>query len=159
MRARNTLLTVLLASGLLFLLATLWAPSSLAGEEVIVVIVNKANPASALGVNELRPLFQTSKMSWSTGGDAAPINLPEENPLRIAFDQTVLGLDAERVARYWKDRKIRGGARPPTRVASTAAVLKLVAAKEGAVGYVRASEANATVKVVAMISGGKLSGP
>jgi ABC-type phosphate transport system substrate-binding protein len=159
MKTRSILLTLLLTVGLLSLPAALWSPSSQAGEDVIVVIVNKANPANALRVTDLRPLFQTSKTSWSGGGDAAPINLPEDNLLRIAFDQTVLGLDAERVARYWKDRKIRGGARPPTRVPSSAAMLKLVAAKEGAVGYVRASEANATVKVVARISGGKLSGP
>jgi ABC-type phosphate transport system substrate-binding protein len=152
-------LAVLLTLGLICLPAVLCAPSTQAGEEVIAVIVNRANPASALGVTDLRPIFQTSKTSWSSGGDAAPINLPEDNPIRIAFDQTVLGLDAERVARYWKDRKIRGGARPPTRVASSAAVLKLVAAKEGALGYVKASEVNATVKVVAKVVGGKLIGP
>jgi len=159
MKTRSFLLTVLLTPVLLSLPAALWAPSTQAGEDVIAVIVNKANPASALGVNDLRPIFQTSKTSWSSGGDAVPINLPEDNPLRIAFDQTVLGLDAERVARYWKDRKIRGGARPPTRVSSSAAVLKLVASKEGAVGYLKVSEVNATVKVVAKIAGGKLSGP
>jgi hypothetical protein len=38
-------------------------------------------------------------------------------------------------------------------------VLKFVAAKEGAVGYVKASEVNATVKVVARVVGGKLIGP
>ena len=159
MKTRSFLLTALLTLVLLSLPAILWAPGLQAGEDVIVVIVNKANPASALTATDLRPIFQTSKTSWSSGGDAVPINLPEDNPLRIAFDQTVLGLDADRVARYWKDRKIRGGARPPTRVSSSAAVLKLVAAKEGAVGYLKASEANATVKVVAKIAGGKLSGP
>lgn len=85
--------------------------------------------------------------------------MPEDNALRLAFDEAVLGLDAERVARYWKDRKIRGGARPPLRVSNSAAVLRAVAAKEGAVGYVKTSEVNATVKVVAKISGGKLSAP
>jgi len=44
-------------------------------------------------------------------------------------------------------------------VPTTGAVLKAVAAKPGAVGYIRLSEVNNTVKVVAKISGGKLSGP
>jgi ABC-type phosphate transport system substrate-binding protein len=153
------LLARLLALGLISLTAALWAPSTQAGEDAIAVIVNLANPAPTLSVSDLRPVFQTSKTSWSRGGEAAPINLPEDNPLRIAFDQTVLGLDAERVSRYWKDRKIRGGARPPARAVSSAAVLKFVAAKEGAVGYVKASEVNATVKVVARVVGGKLIGP
>jgi ABC-type phosphate transport system substrate-binding protein len=155
MKTRRSLLTL----AVICATATLIGPVSGAGEDVIAVIVNKANPASVLGASELRPIFQTSKTTWSSGGDAVPINLPEDNALRLAFDEAVLGLDAERVARYWKDRKIRGGARPPIRVSNSAAVLRAVAAKEGAVGYVKTSEVNPTVKVVAKISGGKLSAP
>jgi ABC-type phosphate transport system substrate-binding protein len=136
-----------------------WANGSSAGGEVLAVIVNKANPVSVLGQNDLRPLFQTTKKSWGFGEDAVPINLPEDSWLRNDFDQAVLGLDPERVARYWTDRKVRGGARPPVKVPTTGAVLKAVAIKPGAVGYVRLSEVNNSVKVVARISGGKLSGP
>lgn len=132
---------------------------SLAGGEVLAVVVNKQNPVSSLSQNELRPLFQTTKKTWDSGQEAIPINLLEDSPLRAEFDQVVLGLDQERVARYWTDRKVRGGARPPVRVPTTAAVLKAVATKPGAVGYVRLSEVNASVKVVAKISGGKLVGP
>jgi ABC-type phosphate transport system substrate-binding protein len=132
---------------------------SLAGGEALAIVVNKANPASSLSQNDLRPIFQTTKKTWDSGQEAIPINLLEDSPLRAEFDQVVLGLDPERVARYWTDRKVRGGARPPVRVPTTAAVLKAVAAKPGAVGYVRLSEVNASVKVVAKISGGKLMGP
>jgi ABC-type phosphate transport system substrate-binding protein len=135
------------------------ARESSAGGEVIAVIVNKQNPSNSLGQNDLRPIFQTTKKSWDFGQDVIPINLLEDSPLRTDFDQAVLGLDPERVARYWTDRKVRGGARPPVRVPTTGAVLKAVAAKPGAIGYVRLSEVNGTVKVVARISGGKLSAP
>lgn len=126
---------------------------------MLVVIVNKANPVNTLGRDDLRPIFQTTKKAWGSGEDAQPINLPEDSALRNDFDQVVLGLDPERVARYWTDRKVRGGARPPVRVPNTSAMLKAVATKVGAIGYVRASEVNNSVKVVARISGGKLSGP
>jgi ABC-type phosphate transport system substrate-binding protein len=150
----------LLAGALLAGTVGLWNVSSRAGGDPIAVIVNSANPASSLSVGDLRPIFQTTKTSWGTSaGDAMPLNLPEDNPLRQEFDQTVLGLDPDRVARYWQDRKIRGGARPPTRVPSSGAVVKVVASKSGAVGYVKLSEVNASVKVVAKISDGKLSGP
>lgn len=154
MTTRRTLLASLLA-----LTALTWATGSSAGGDVLVVIVNKANPASSLSRDELRPIFQTTKKAWSFGEDAQPLNLPEDSALRNDFDQAVLGLDPERVARYWTDRKVRGGARPPIRVATTGAMLKAVASKPGAIGYVRFSEVNGTVKVVARISGGKLSGP
>jgi ABC-type phosphate transport system substrate-binding protein len=155
MKARRTLLLTLLLGGTI----GVWAPSSEAEGEAIVVIVNKANSASSLSASELRPIFQTTKTSWSNGGDATPLNLPEDNSLRQAFDQAVLGLDPQRVARYWQDRKIRGGARAPKRLPTASAVLAAVAANPGAIGYVTSSEANQTVKVVARIVGGKLGAP
>ncbi len=150
----------LLAGGLLGVAIAAWNPASRAGSEAIAVIVNTANPIVSVSVGELRPIFQTTKTSWgNSAGEAIPINLPEDSPLRQEFDQTVLGLNLDRVARYWQDRKIRGGARAPTRVSTTSAVLKLVASKAGAVGYVKVSEVNASVKIVAKISDGTLTGP
>jgi len=133
--------------------------SAAASGEVIAVIVNKANPSAVLDRDELRPIFQTTRKVWPSGEEAFPINLPEDSPLRNDFDHVTLGLDPERVARYWVDRKVRGGARPPVRVSTSAAVLKAVASKPGAVGYVRLGEVNNTIKVVAKISDGKLSAP
>jgi len=136
--------------------ALTWSRGSAASAEVLAVIVNKSNPVGTLAQNELRPIFQTTKKAWGSGEDAVPINLPEDSELRNDFDKAILGLDPERVARYWTDRKVRGGARPPVRVPTTAAVLKAVASKPGAIGYVKLSEVNNSVKVVAKISGGKL---
>lgn len=149
----------LLVSVLVTLAALSGSRGSLAGGEPLAVIVNKSNPVGVLSQNELRPIFQTTKKSWDSGQEAIPINLLEDSALRAEFDQAVLGLDPERVARYWTDRKVRGGARPPVRMATSNAVIKAVASKPGAVGYVRLSEVNTTVKVVAKVSGGKLSAP
>jgi ABC-type phosphate transport system substrate-binding protein len=156
MKTRNSVLAGLLLAAA----AALWNGSSEAGPDPIVIIVNTQNPIKAVEVGDLRPIFQTTKTSWgNSAGDALPLNLPEDNPMRQEFDKAVLGLDPDRVARYWQDRKIRGGARPPARLSSTGAVLKGVAAKPGAVGYVKASEVNATVKVVGKITDGKVSAP
>jgi len=158
MKTRRTLLAALLLTTTVGLVA----PSSEAGGDpsIILVVVNKTNPAATLGVSDLRPIFQTSKTSWSSGGDATPFNLPNDHRLRQAFDQAVLGLDPDRVARYWKDRKIRGGAHAPRQLPTTGAVLAAVAADSGAVGYVNAADLNnKTVKVVAKIIAGKLMPP
>jgi ABC-type phosphate transport system substrate-binding protein len=149
-----------LATWLTIAAAQLYGSESSAGPDDIVVIVNPQNPIQSIEAGDLRPIFQTTKTSWgNSAGDAMPLNLADDNPLRQEFDKAVLGLDPDRVARYWQDRKIRGGARPPVRVSSTGLVLKGVAAKPGAVGYVKASEVNATVKVVARVADGKLRGP
>jgi ABC-type phosphate transport system substrate-binding protein len=156
MKTRRTLLAALL------LAATFgaWARSSSAGGDVtLVVIVNKDNPTKVVGESELRPIYQTTKTSLGGGFDVTPLNLPSENKLRQDFDRAVLGLDPDRAARYWKDRKIRGGARAPKQLPSTAAVLAAVGADPNAIGYVSPGEVSRTVKVVAKISGGKLVPP
>ena len=125
----------------------------------IVVIANKAVNLAKISRDELRPIFQTKKDTWPDGTPARPINLPDINPVRRAFDSAVLGLEPDRVARYWIDRKIRGGERPPPTASSSSLVVKLVSKTPGGLGYVEASAVDASVKVVAKIVDGQVVAP
>lgn len=130
-----------------------------AGTEDLVVIAHKATSIAVASRDDLRPVFQTKTTKWPDGSAVKPFNLPDGSPQRVEFDQAVLGLDADRAARYWIDRKIRGGERPPTTAPSAALMLRLVAATPGGVGYVPASLVNDTVKVVARVRGGQVVRP
>lgn len=130
-----------------------------AGADEILVIVNKDNPATAMGQSDLRPIFQTTKTEWPDGSKILALNLPESDGSRLGFDAAVLGLDPDRVARYWVDRKIRGGNPPPKKIPSGAMVVKMVAAKAEAVGYALAGDVDKSVKVVARIRGGQVVKP
>lgn len=142
------------------LAALSWHGTSDAGPaDEIAVVVNKANAANALTREELRPLFQTTKGRWPDGTAAEPLNLGDESPARQGFDAVVLGLDPDRVARYWIDRKIRGGERPPRKITTPSALVRVVSADRGAVGYVRVGDLNDTVKIVARIRDGKVVAP
>lgn len=137
-----------------------WEGQSSAGDdEDLFVVVNKSNPASALTREDLRPLFQTTKGEWPDGVKAEPINLADESPVRRSFDAAVLGLDPDRVARYWIDRKIRGGERPPRKVSSASAAVRSVAGDRGGVAYVLRADLSPSVKVVAKVSHGKVVAP
>jgi ABC-type phosphate transport system substrate-binding protein len=125
----------------------------------IAIIANKAIAVSKLARNDLRPIFQTKKDTWPDGTLARPMNLPESSPIRNAFDSAVLGLDPDRVARYWIDRKIRGGDRPPPTVSSSALVVKLVSKTAGGLGYVEASAVDGSVKIVAKVVDGQVVAP
>jgi ABC-type phosphate transport system substrate-binding protein len=125
----------------------------------IVVIANKAVGVAKISRDELRPIFQTKKNTWPDGTPARPINLPDTNILRRAFDSAVLGLDPDRVARYWIDRKIRGGDRPPPTASSSALIVKLVSKTPGGLGYVEASAVDSSVKVVAKVADGQVVAP
>jgi ABC-type phosphate transport system substrate-binding protein len=139
----------------------LWAPlPSFAGNsDAIAVIVNKAATVTKVTRDELRPIFQTKKDTFPDGTPARPFNLPESIGVRQGFDAAVLGLDPDRVARFWIDRKIRGGERPPQTAPSAAVMLKVVSKTPGAVGYIEANAVDASVKVIARIIDGQVVAP
>jgi ABC-type phosphate transport system substrate-binding protein len=143
----------------LSVLALVPTPGAHAGVDDIVIIVNKANTASVVSRDTLRPIFQTTKLEWSDGTKAEPVNLPDTDELRQRFDSAVLRLKPDNVLKYWIDRKIRGGERPPRRVASEAAALRFVQNTPGGVGYMRASAVDPAVKIVARIRGNEVVAP
>ena len=146
--------------GLLGLVVVLWAKSSTAGSNELLVIVNAQNPVTRLAATDLRPIFQTRKSKWESGALVEPVNLPEKSPQRQAFDRVVLGFDPETTVRYWIDRKVRGEARPPKRLATPTAVLAHVASSPGGIGYLPADgTVGAGVKVVARIAGDQVKAP
>lgn len=141
------------------IVAVLGIRGASAGGDEIVVIVHKDNPVSVLEHSDLRPIFQTTKTEWPNGSKIMALNLPDEDGSRLGFDAAVLGLDPDRVARYWVDRKIRGGNPPPKKVPSAAMVVKVVGSKIEAVGYAATSDIDKSVKVVARIRGGQVVKP
>jgi ABC-type phosphate transport system substrate-binding protein len=143
-----------------FLAAVLgWPDDSFAATDPISIVVHKRSSVSGVDRNELRQIFQTNKTAWSQTGDrVTPLNLPEKHLARQEFDRVVLGLEPDRVARYWVDRKIRGDARPPRTAPNPAAVVRAVAGNPEMVGYVPTSEVGKDVKVIARIVDGKLQG-
>ncbi len=138
--------------------AVSWTSPSGAGGEAIAVVVNDSAGAGKLSRDELKSIFQTRTTRLPGGEKAAPVNLPQGDSIRVSFDQAVLGLSPDEVARYWVDRKIRGGNRPPKKLSSSALVIKHVERTPGAIGYVPASHAKG-VKVVAKIQGGRVVAP
>ncbi len=136
-----------------------WPEIGSAADEPVSVIVAKRSKVSAVDRDELRQIFQTNRTTWSQTGDRViPLNLPDKNPVRHDFDRAVLGLDPDRVSRYWVDRKIRGDARPPRTAPNPAAVVRAVESNPQLVGYVPASDVSGDVKVIARIVDGKLQG-
>lgn len=139
------------------LLALLFTPPVHGGDE-IAVIAHKSVSVTSIASSDLRPIFQTTKTSWA-GLQVMPVNLPSEDATRKGFDAAVLGLDPDRVARYWIDRKIRGGNAPPKTIPNAAMVLKVVASKAEAIGYVPVDSVAGDVKVIAKIRGGQVVAP
>jgi ABC-type phosphate transport system substrate-binding protein len=145
----------------MLVLATLlgWPSGSDAAAPGIAVIVNKDNARRALNRDELRAIFQTKKTNWDGGSHILPLNLPSDSDARARFDEVVLGMSRDEVARYWIDRKIRGGERPPKRIPSPKLVLAVVEKKLEAIGYVHEDQVHSGVRIVARIKGNQVTSP
>ena len=92
----------------------------------VLVVVHPDNPVKSIDRAELNKIFLTKRRNWPSGDAIEALNLPTEDTTRQTFDRIVHGMSPDEVARYWVDRKIRGGAAPPQKVSNSAAVLAIV---------------------------------
>jgi hypothetical protein len=123
---------------------------------VLVVIVNKKNPAADLSLNELRAYFRLER-SW-------PGNLPAKLWLRSSTEEDTILLqrvykwDKEERRRYFRSRENRGEIKAPPFTPTASGAGKRVAKEEGAFSVVMSSEIPEDVKVL-LINGKSYDDP
>jgi ABC-type phosphate transport system substrate-binding protein len=129
-------------------LLTFAAASGVQAQE-FVVIVNPANPVSALTRDEVSKLFLKRTTSWSAGGQVAVVDLAKSSKVREAFSQAVHKRAASAVDSYWQQQVFSGKDVPPPEKGTDADVIAFVKSNPGAIGYVAAASADG-VKVVSL---------
>lgn len=127
-------------------------PLSALGAETgeLAVIVHPSN-RSKVSKDDLGFIFKSSMRHWSDGGRIAALNLPARTNERALFDHAVLGLDPDAVARFWIDRKIRGGEPPPRTIMDALTMARVVQQLRDAIGYVPIALATEKVRIVARV--------
>jgi len=122
----------------------LLATAARAGD--FAVIVNKEN-TSPVDKETVAKIYTGELKSWKDGGPVVAIDLPENNPVRASFSTEVLGKAVGNVKALWAQMIFSGKALPPKQVASDEDVKKLVSANKGAIGYVKQSSVDDSVRV------------
>jgi ABC-type phosphate transport system substrate-binding protein len=112
-----------------------------------VIITNKAN-ANTVDKEIVGKIYRGEAKVWPNGESVVAYDLPEENAARAAFDQEVAGKSISQMKALWGQMIFSGKAVPPKKVDSDDEVKKAVAANKGAVGYISASSADGSVKVI-----------
>jgi len=123
----------------------------------LAVVVAKNFPVDNLSFADLKRLYMGDTIEAS-GKRVIPLALRMRSPERTTFDESVIGLAPDDVARYWVDRKIRGQSGPPKAIDSPLTLLRLVDKLDGSLGYVRADAVPSDVKVL-RIDGKRPSDP
>ncbi len=141
-----TLASLVVLPGSAALLAT--HPARAATEATLLVVVAPSSKVTNISMADLRRIFTTERLSDPQGDPFVPLNHPPRTTDRVAFDKKVLKMDAESVARFWIDRRIRGASSPPRTVDSLATLRLVVAKLPGAVAYLRSSDLSPEVRAV-----------
>jgi ABC-type phosphate transport system substrate-binding protein len=117
--------------------------------EPLAIVVNRSNPLSEISLADLRKLYRGQRSRWSNGRRVTLVMRDPGTPEREAILQTLYGVDEDAYRRGFLQAVFTGAANGAPRVlASPNGVLRFVFNVPGAIGYVRASEVDATVKTL-----------
>ena len=129
---------------LALLLACAWATP--ATSESLAIIVHPERRAD-LDLDELVQIYLKKRRFWNDGTAVVPVNREAGSDVRSAFDRAVLGAEARRLPVYWNREYFRG-VLPPATLASGTAVKRFVASEIRAIGYIRSSGVDGSVRAV-----------
>lgn len=116
----------------------------------LAIIVNKSNPNEDLKFSELREYFLAERSNWSSGGGKVRVIMREPGePEREAVLRLIYDMDEKDFNSYFLGKKFRGEVLEEPRLrSSTPDMIKTISNVPGAIGYVRADEVDASVKVL-----------
>lgn len=111
------------------------------------IIVNPAN-ANSLDTDTIVKIYLGKTKSFPDGKTAIPTDIPGGTPLRVDYISKVVKKSESQFKSYWASIIFTGKGVPPQILPDTKAVKDLVARNPDSIGYIDASEVDATVKVV-----------
>ena len=125
--------------------ALLLALAASAAAEELAVIVHPTR-TTALDASEIAQIYLKQRRRWPEGSTIVPVNREPDSAERKQFASAVLGQTPQQLAVYW-NRRYFHGVQPPATLASEEAVKRFVAREPRAIGYVRVSALDASVRV------------
>jgi len=125
-----------------------WQARVTAGDEVDV-IVNKANDTGELALADAKKIFMGDKSVWGSGKRVTILMLAPGQPERAVILREIYKMSESDYGKYFLQAAFSGRVTaPPKDVGSAAQMKQLVAANPGAIGYLKKSDVDDTVKVV-----------
>lgn len=136
---RHTVLAIL--AGLTFF----WATGS--QSDNIAVIMNRDNP-NTVDLAYINKVYSGTLKAWPDGSPVFALDHSEESDLRSLFSTQVLNRSVANMRAIWSQNIFTGKGLPPRVVSLDAEMKRLVASNRNAVGYIRSSQLDASVKVI-----------
>jgi ABC-type phosphate transport system substrate-binding protein len=125
----------------------------------IAVVTHVENTTPSLSRTELARMFRKTQTEWPDGERCIPIDQMGGSEIRAEFGRIVLEESPDEWKRYWIQQTMTGNARPPIALENSDTVKKYIQKLRGAVGYIYLSEADDTVRVLAVTDAPELALP
>jgi ABC-type phosphate transport system substrate-binding protein len=118
-------------------------------EQALAIVVNKANPVENLSTVELRKIFMGTRGHWPNGRRITVAMLDYGQPERKAILRQVYRMDEDAYHEHFLKEIYRGDVfATPKTLSSPVVMRKFVFNAPGAIGYLRASDVDDSVKVL-----------
>jgi ABC-type phosphate transport system substrate-binding protein len=118
-------------------------------DESLAIIVNQSNPVDNLTMQELRTVFLGERSHWSNGRRITLVMMEPGQPERKAILHEIYRMNENDFSRHFLQGLFTGEVFvSPKTLATPTGVRKFVFNVPGAIGYVRASDVDETVKVI-----------
>jgi ABC-type phosphate transport system substrate-binding protein len=131
------------------------APEPDSVQDNLAIIVNTTNPVDDLSLPELRKVFLGERSHWANGRRITLVMMEPGQPERKALIREVCQMNEHDFGRHFLHGMFTGEVFvSPKTLASPIGVRKFVFNVPGAIGYVRASDVDSSIKVVRV--GGRL---
>jgi ABC-type phosphate transport system substrate-binding protein len=150
LRLANILLLVIiaLASGGVDANVAISAAPAPATEQTLAIIVNQSNPVENFSFEELRKIFLGERSHWPNGRRITLVML-DSQPERKTVLSDIYGMNEKDFNNHFIQGVFTGAVFvSPKTFANSADVRKFVFNVPGAIGYVRASDVDSSVKVL-----------
>ena len=118
-------------------------------ESNLAIIVNTTNPVEGMSLPELRKVFLGERSHWPNGRRITLVMMEPGQPERKALIREVCQMNENDFSRHFLQGVFTGEVFvSPKTLASQVGVRKFVFNVPGAIGYIRASDVDSTIKVI-----------
>lgn len=135
------------AKYILLISALIVAFAAVSGAAEIAVIVNRDN-GSAVDRAMVEKIYKGDLTQWSDGGRIEVLDQPENSDVRASFTSSLYGKSVTSLKAVWAVKIYSGRGTPPHEMPSDNEVKNAVASNKNAIGYIKAADADSSVKVI-----------
>jgi ABC-type phosphate transport system substrate-binding protein len=117
--------------------------------EGLAIVVNRDNPVNDVSLPQLRAMFFGDRRWWSSRHRITLAGMKRNTPEWQTVRRVIYKMNPRELDHYYLYQSFKGeGSTPPATMGAPADVKKFVVSTPGALGYLRASDVDNSVKVV-----------